>query len=347
MRYGLVGLGGIGAVRLAALRLAPRAQLTAAFDVNKAALAALPDGVRKFDSAESMAQSDVCDAVIISTPTQHHAPVARMCLQHGKHVLVEKPMASSLEECAAMIGAAREAKRVLTVGFNHRYFDAVKVVREAIACGDIGELRYVKGFAGHTGLSEFKAPWMYDKKIMGGGTLLDNGIHVMDLVCHLMGSRVSAAAGMTDNRTWKLAEVEDNAFVHLRSASGVLGSVHSSWTEWKGYHFFVEVYGERGMARAYYAPMHSLVVTLDKPGGQRTVSRRFFPTAILREKIRGWQSTVIRTFLEEFADFERLVAGEPARIIATAEDGYRGCEIPAAVYRSNQTGQFVELTGCP
>ena len=75
--------------------------------------------------------------------------------------------------------------------------------------------------------------------------------------------------------------------------SGIMGSLHSSWTEWKGYHFYVEAYGDLGMARAYYAPMHSTIITLDKPGGHATKKRNFYIGSIFREKFKGWQSTSI------------------------------------------------------
>ena len=86
---------------------------------------------------------------------------------------------------------------------------------------------------------------------MGGGTLLDNGIHVLDLMSHLMGG-VDYVSGMVSGDIWQLDQTEDNAFVHLQNDAGVTGSLHSSWTEWKGYHFYVEVYGNMGMVRAAY-----------------------------------------------------------------------------------------------
>lgn len=342
MRFGVVGVGGIGALRISALDQCEGAQFTAAFDVNKAFLDGLPSSVATFTDASELMSSDSCDAIIISTPTQFHEELALLALEHGKHVLVEKPMASSLEACQRMQAASREAGKILTVGFNQRYFPAIKDVRDAIQSGALGELKYVKGFAGHTGLSEFSAPWMYDKDIMGGGTLMDNGIHTMDLVCHLMGG-VDSVSGMIRTDTWDLDRSEDNAFVHLTNNQGVMGTLHSSWTEWKGYRFFVEAYGDRGMARAYYAPMFSQVITMDRPGGERNIKRKFYIEAIFREKFFGWQSTVIRAFAEELADFVSLASGGSAGNIADCPDGVRSCAVPNAVYRSHAEKRIVTL----
>lgn len=345
MNFGLIGLGGIGEVRKSALEKSADCNFTAAFDINSSLLTNLPDDVQTFSSAEQLLLSDACDAVIISTPTQFHQDLAILALENNKHVIVEKPMASTLEGCRMMMETARRTGKILTIGFNHRYFEAIETVRQAITSGEIGKLHYVKGFAGHTGLSEFKAKWMYDKDIMGGGTLMDNGIHTLDLVCHLMGDRINSVSGMISTDIWQLDRSEDNAFVHLRSDSGVLGSLHSSWTEWKGYHFYVEAYGDRGMARAYYAPMMSTVITMDKTGGRSTSKRNFYIKSIFREKLKGWQSTVVQTFIDELHDFVSLANGGNAGFIATASDGYRSIEIANAVYKSQNEKSFIEIKG--
>ena len=346
MRFGLIGLGAIGQVRRVALAQTPGCALTAVHDTDAARMAGggAGEGVSAFDSAEALLQSDRCDAVVISTPPDTHEAFAIAAMRAGKHVLVEKPMASSAAACLRMMEAARQTGRTLTVGFNHRYFAAVKAVREAVRSGAIGTLSHVRGYAGHVGLAEFKAPWMYDKRVMGGGALMDNGIHMADLVQHLMGG-VATVSGLASSAVWRLDGVEDNGLALLRSPAGVLGSLQASWSEWRGYHFCVEAYGDRGMARAYYAPMTSVVITMDRPGGTPRVRRNFYPAAILREKLRGWQSTVVQTFVEEFQDFVALAGGGEAGsgVIARVEDGWRAVAIAEAVYASSAEGRVVVL----
>jgi len=343
MRFGLIGLGSVRRIRKDALAALPGSALSAVHDSDRAVADAFADGVKIFETAEAMFASGLCEAVIVSTPPDTHEPLAVAALQSGKHVIVEKPMANSLESCRRMIAAARRAGRVLTVGFNHRYFSAIKDLREAVQSSAIGRLSYVRGFAGHTGLSEFKAPWMYDKDVMGGGALMDNGIHMVDLMHHIMGE-VESVSGVVKGDIWNFDRSEDNAFALLRDRDGLVGSLHASWSEWKGYHFYLEAYGDRGMARAYYAPMRSRVISLDKPGGKARVRRRRYLGAELREKIRGWQSTAVDTFVEEISDFIALVEDSTGSgAIATAIDGYRAIEIANAVYRSSESGQTVNL----
>jgi predicted dehydrogenase len=341
MRFGLIGLGTIGELRRAALARAPGCSLTAVYDADQQRAQLINCDKIAFRSAEVLLATDSCDAVVISTPPDSHEQLTITALENGKHVMVEKPMANSLAACRRMVEASRRMRRILTVGFNHRYFAAIKLVREAISSGAIGKLSHVRAYAGHIGLAEFKAPWMYTRGVIGGGTLMDNGIHVLDLTSHLMGG-VDHVCGAVRSRIWGL-DVEDNAFAIMTNKIGVVGFLHSSWSEWKGYHFFVEAYGDRGMARASYAPMSSTLITMDRPGGARRVRRNFYPVAILREKLFGWQGTVVRAFVEEFQDFVALAEGRNgSAVIARGEEGLRIAEIVDALYRDAQA-EFVPL----
>jgi predicted dehydrogenase len=342
MRFGLIGLGAIGQLRRIALARTPQCELTAVCDIDPDRARFNAVGAIIFSTAEALFRSDACDAVVISTPPNTHEELAVAAVENGKHVLLEKPMANSAAACRRIIESSRAAGRVVTIGFNHRYFAAIKVVRDAIRSGSIGRLSHVRGYAGHVGLAEFKAPWMYDKNVMGGGTLMDNGVHLIDLVQHLMDG-VTRVTGLVSDRVWQL-EVEDNGFALLRNEAGVVGSIHSSWSEWKGYHFFVEAYGDRGMARAYYAPMTATLITMDRVGGERRLRRNFFPATILREKLYGWQSTVVPAFISEFQDFVAIVEGRPdSAVIARAEDGWLAAQIAEAVYVSARDGESVSL----
>lgn len=341
MKFVIVGAGAIAQLRKAALEMMPDASFAGVFDLDRARAAAMAAGGRVFDSLDALMASDA-DAVVVSTPPHTHEDIAAAAMQAGKHVIVEKPMANTPEACARMIAMARERKLVLTVGFNHRYFPAIKALRDAVTSGAIGTLSHVKGYAGHAGLAEFKARWMYDKDVMGGGALVDNGIHMIDLVQHVMGP-VRQVYGKALRKTWELDRVEDNGYAILTGDDGVVGTLGASWTEWKGYHFYLEAYGTHGMARASYAPMMSMIVTMDRPGGARKTRRNFYPQLILREKLRGWQSTAAQTLAEEMADFIALTRGRDGGRIADAAAGLRAVEIAQAVYASSDGGGVIAL----
>jgi predicted dehydrogenase len=342
MKFGLVGLGAIGAIRANALRLSPHCTLAAVSDLDEARAQKVAPEASYFKDANDLIASDLIDAVIISAPPTFHESLTLTALAAGKHVLVEKPMAATPDACRRMTEAAKAVGKLLSVGYNHRYFDAVKRLRDAVQGGAIGTLSHIRAYAGHGGLAEFKAPWMYDAEVMGGGALMDNGTHILDMVRYVMGD-ATEVFGQATNRVWQLA-VEDEAVTLLRRSDGATASVEASWDEWKGYRFFIEAYGDRGMVRASYAPMQYLQILIDKPGGAGKVERDFYIKAMVREKFRGWQSTVVQTFVEEFADFVSLATGASgATRIALAADGTRAVEVAHATYQSHSSGQRVTL----
>lgn len=346
MKFGLIGVGAIGAIRADALRLSPLCALTAVSDLDEARARKVAPEARYFAQATDLISSDLIDAVIISAPPTFHESLTMAALDAGKHVLVEKPMAATPDACRRMAEAANAAGKLLSVGYNHRYFEAVKRLRDAVQDGAIGTLSHVRAYAGHAGLAEFKAPWMYDVDVMGGGALMDNGTHILDMVRYVMGD-ATEVFGQATNRVWQLP-VEDEAVTLLRRADGATASIEASWDEWKGYRFFIEAYGDRGMVRASYAPMQYMQILLDKPGGAGKTERSFYPKAMLREKLRGWQSTVIQTFVEEFADFVALAeGGAGGGRIALAGDGIRAVEMAHATYASHRSGERVTLPPLP
>lgn len=343
MRFGLIGAGSVGAIRAAALQASKDCELVAVCDLDLQRARRIAPTALTFSSPEALLERPELDAVVISTPPQFHETFAIAAMEAGKHVLVEKPMAESVVACNRMIEVAKRTGRLLTVGFNHRYFDAVKLVRDMVHSGALGRLSHVKGYTGHTGLSEFKAAWMYDPAIMGGGALADNGVHMLDMCRYIMGD-FQEIFGYATDRVWGLGAAEDNAFALFRSPNGVVGSLHASWSEWKGYRFHIDAYCDKGIARAYYAPMMATVIRLDKPGGVTKVERRFYPKNIIRERLFGWQSTVVHTFLQEFSDFAAAANGRTGSgRLAISLDGLRSVEIAKAVYASGRRGQAVTL----
>src|SRR5262245_20779416 len=144
MRFGLIGLGVIGQVRRAALGRTPGCSLTAVFDQDPVRLRANAADLPAFSTAEAMLASDACDAVVISTPPDSHEDLAVAAMEAGKYVLVEKPMASSARACRRMVDTSRRTARALAIGFNHRYFAAIKAVRQAITSGAIGTLIHIR-----------------------------------------------------------------------------------------------------------------------------------------------------------------------------------------------------------
>lgn len=343
MRFGLVGAGMIGQIRARSFKNLPGCELVAVTDVDKQrarAVAPSPQ-TRILDNYEEMLACDGVEAIIVSTPPQFHEELTIAALEAGKHVLCEKPLANSVAACRRMVETSSRTGKTLATGFNQRYFPAIQFVKQTLDSGLIGELDHIRAFAGHTGLSEFKSPWMYDKTVMGGGALMDVGIHIIDLTGYLLGG-VEEVFGIASGDVWKLDRVEDNGLALLLSPQKKRAILQATWTEWKGYRFYIEAYGEKGMVRAFYAPMMNMLIYMDKPGGRRRRKFNFYPKVIIEEKRRGWQSTVIKSFQQELTDFVKLCEGKQG-IIADGFSGFRAVEIVDAIYRSTEEKQMIRL----
>jgi predicted dehydrogenase len=182
---------------------------------------------------------------------------------------------------------------------------------------------------------------MYKGELSGGGAMMDVGIHMTDLVHHVAG-RIVEVSGIATRGVWKVEGSEDNAMAVMRTERGVPVTFQATWTEWKGYRIFLEAYGDRGMVRAYYAPMFNQLITQEKPGAGRKRSFRFYPEIILREKLRGWETTTRQSFVEELDDFLGMIGGASVRL-ADGDAGVHAVEVAEAVYRSTRERRTVTL----
>lgn len=343
-RIGVIGAGVIGQLRARTIREHPATELAAVADpdLDRARAAAAGSGAHVVGNWHDLLALPGLEAVVVSSPVQHHEEAVLAAFSAGLHVLCEKPLANSVEACRRMLDASRTARRELAVGFNHRYYPAIKYVRSVIAEGRIGTLDHLRIFGGHDGLANFRADWQYQGALSGGGAMMDVGIHMTDLALHFLGN-ISDVYGVSSGRIWNVPGSEDNAMAIFRSPAGPSAIYQATWTEWKGYRFWIEAYGDRGMVRGYYAPMFNLLVTSDRPGGRRTRTMKFYPEIILREKVRSWTSTALQSFREELADFLQRCAGEKTPVLADGVAGVRAVEIAHAVYRSTAEGQPVRL----
>ncbi len=346
MRFGQIGAGGIGELRADALSRSAGVEFVASADVSADALRAAQKkhGVSTYGDYEEMLSKEELDTVIVSAPPNFHEAMTCNALEAGAHVICEKPMAATPEACRHMVAKARECDRLLGTGFNMRFFPALRKLKQVVDDGSIGTLRYVKSTAGHRGLAEFKARWMYDKDIMGGSALFDVGIHSIDLVHYVMGD-IASVYGADQAEIWGLDRVEDNGFAIMRSGSGAIGYLHTSWSQWQGYGLRVEAYGDLGVARASYAPMHFRMIQQDEPGGKPRRTFDSYPKLIFKEKFQGWQTTTTQSFVDEIEDFVRNAQRSAGDALSSdGFDGLHSVEIANGVYESWRSGAAVDLS---
>jgi predicted dehydrogenase len=245
MRVGIVGCGLIGRRRAAIAGEMPGDEVVVLADVDKSraeALAADMDCVATTDWQE-VVDRDELDAVVVSTSNDWLAAITVAALQNGKHVLCEKPPGRNGREARQMMDAARASGTKLKIGFNHRHHPAVWKARELFARGEIGQALFVRCRYGHGGRPGYEKEWRANPKVSGGGELLDQGIHAIDLFRWFLGD-FREAFGYTPTLSWDMP-VEDNAFALFRTDTGLHASLHASWTQWKNL-FSLEVFGEDG-----------------------------------------------------------------------------------------------------
>ena len=240
----IVGCGLIGKKRAAALA---GARLAACADVELARAEALARGSTGSvfvtnDCRKAIDRADV-DVVIVATTNDVLADVTRFALDAGKHVLVEKPAARTVAELDPLADAARRNKRLVRVGFNHRYHGALQKAREIADTGVLGGMMFVRGRYGHGGRVGYEKEWRADPARSGGGELLDQGVHLIDLSRWFLGDFTSIE-GFAGTFFWQMP-VDDNAFLTLRTAAGQTAFLHASCSEWKNL-FSLEIYGKGG-----------------------------------------------------------------------------------------------------
>ncbi|TAN38275.1 MAG: Gfo/Idh/MocA family oxidoreductase [Verrucomicrobia bacterium] len=237
---GIVGCGLIGNKRAAALA---GAKLVACADVVREraeTLAKKSPGATAFsDWRELIVRRDV-DVVVVATTNDLLAEISCVALEAGKHVLVEKPAARSVAELDRVIAAARRAKKLVRVGFNHRYHPALRKAHELFESGVLGPLMFVRGRYGHGGRLGYEKEWRANPVLSGGGELMDQGVHLIDLARWFLGE-FTGVAGHAATYFWKMP-VDDNAFLTLRTTGGQTAFLHVSCTEWKNL-FSLEIYG--------------------------------------------------------------------------------------------------------
>lgn len=189
----------------------------------------------------SLALADpAVSAVIVATINAALAPVTLAAVKAGKHVLVEKPGAIRSAELREIQSAAAQTGAQVRIGYNHRFHPALRKARELIDSGALGPLMFLRGRYGHGGRKGYDREWRADPALSGGGELIDQGVHLIDLAGWFLGD-FATVEGHATTSFWDM-KVDDNAFLSLRTAAGQTAWLHVSCTEWKNL-FSLEIYG--------------------------------------------------------------------------------------------------------
>jgi predicted dehydrogenase len=242
VRAAIVGCGLIGRKRVASL---PAGTVTVCCDTqaDRAAQLAATAGAEAATDWRATVRRDDIDAVFIATIHDQLAPIALEAAAAGKHILIEKPGARRASELDGVAEAAHRTGALVRIGFNHRYHRALRKAREIFESGALGEMMFIRGRYGHGGRPGYDREWRAEPARSGGGELIDQGAHLIDLSRWFLGEFPSVR-GRTRTFFWDMP-VEDNGFLLLETERGQVAFLHAGWTEWKNL-FSFEIAGRVG-----------------------------------------------------------------------------------------------------
>lgn len=323
IRVGIVGAGLIGGKRAAAMA---GGKLIAVADRSRERAEALAKahGAEVCATWEDLVHRKDIDAVIVATSNDAISPCVVAALKAGKHVLAEKPAGRHPDDVRAQIKAAKESGKTLKIGFNHRFHPALLKAKALMEERTFGPLMYIRARYGHGGRIGYDKEWRAVPEIAGGGELLDQGVHLIDLA-RWLGGEFNLAWGETRTFFWDMP-VEDNGFLYLKSPDGKSSAfLHASCTEWKNL-FDFEIFCKTGKIQIWglgrsYGTEELRVFKMKPEMGPPEITTESFPG-----EDHSWQL--------EFNAFLKEIAGEKT-YIGTIEDALKAVEIVHGAYRNS------------
>jgi len=332
MNVGIIGAGLQGKRHALAIKQSKTDKLAAVGDVNQEAAKTLANDTDAhiYTRWEEIIKRSDINAVVICTPPNLHVDIAVAAMNKGKHVLCEKPLAMNPEEANIMITAARDNLVKLKCGFNLRFHPGIKQAKLWIDQGFIGGIMSIRCKYGIGGTPGYDKGWRADIKISGGGELMDQGSHLIDLCRWFLGD-FKDTFGFLATSYWDMP-LEDNVFALLRTRKGQIASLHASWTQWKN-QFLFEVLGKDGY------------VVVDGLGGsygteKAILGKRAFSQPFRDEIIefRGED----RSWLEQWQDFASAIQ-ENREPLSNGYDGLQVLRLVNAIYKSAQADSIIKL----
>ncbi|HEX7050692.1 MAG TPA: Gfo/Idh/MocA family oxidoreductase [Longimicrobiales bacterium] len=334
LRVAVIGCGLMGRRRAAAVAAHPETRLAAVVDADPARAEQLADDYGCDvcpDWRDAVDRGDV-DAVVVATPNGYLAEIGCAAVSAGKHVLLEKPMGRNLTEAQALAQAADGSGRLLKIGFNHRYHPGLDRLLAAVRAGEIGRVVAVRGRYGHGGRPGSEREWRADPDLAGGGHLIDQGVHLVDLI-HAVAGLPEQAVAFLQTAVWQISPLEDNAHAMFRFREGGVAQIHVSMTQWRNL-FSFEVHGETGSLAVEglggsYGTERLIRIRRRLEGGAPDIEEEEFP-----EPDRSWD--------EEWRDFVQATATGRLRCGGVG-DGLAAMRMIDALYRSARSGRIVEV----
>lgn len=266
LKVGVIGCGSIAIHRhLPEYAGNAAVEIVAVCDIveERAEKAAKEYGGKAYTDYEKLLADESIDLISVCLPNNLHAPVSIAASKAGKHVLCEKPMATSSEEAQAMIDAAKANDKKLMIGHNQRFIRSHEQAKALIEAGELGKIYSFRTAFGHPGPEAWsidgRKSWFFDKKQAFIGAMGDLGVHKTDLIRYLLGEEVVEVGGFVETNAKKDTDVDDNAVCVLKTESGIIGTLAASWAYTSSEDNSTVIYGEKGILRLEDDPNYSLI----------------------------------------------------------------------------------------
>tara|TARA_B110000495_G_C23033110_1_gene615948 strand:- start:324 stop:1352 length:1029 start_codon:yes stop_codon:yes gene_type:complete len=246
MKVGIAGYGVVGKTRHSSILKNTDYQVVAISEKNKEQHQNIPASIEIFEDYQSLINNADIDTIFISLPNQFAADASVLALKKGLNVFCEKPPSRTLNELQEVKNISlQHPAQSLMYGFNHRFHSSVEKAKTIITNNTLGRMVNLRGVYGKSQMISFsQTDWRTKREESGGGILLDQGIHMLDLMRYLSGESFIEIFSFIDNAFWNF-DVEDNAYVLMKSANGVVAQLHSSATQWR-HVFNLEITMEKG-----------------------------------------------------------------------------------------------------
>lgn len=322
IKFGLVGAGAIANAYVQAFRNSNYGQLVAIADVRPQAAKTLAQGANcpSYDDHQAMVRGAELDAVIICTPPSTHLDIALDFIEQGIHVLCEKPLSIDSLSASKMLQASQKQGVLLTMASKFRYVQDVIKAKSLVDSGAIGEIVLFEN--AFTSRVDMSSRWNSDPKISGGGVLIDNGTHSVDITRYFLGAL--AEVQVVEGKRIQKLPVEDTVRIFVKSKSGVMGNIDLSWSINKELDYFLRIYGSQGTISV---------------GWQESKYRQSPQDDWV---VFGTGYNKIQAFQSQIDNFSRAIVGQDDLLI-TAEDAIASVETIEAAYNALQQSQWTRI----
>jgi predicted dehydrogenase len=322
--FGMVGAGGVAQSYAQAFENCEASRVVAVADIRADAARALADavGCESFDSYEAMAEATELDAVIVCTPPVTHPEICQYFLKRQVHVLCEKPFSLDINSARLVIDTARGAGVKLTMASKFRYVDDVVRAKSIVTSGILGDIILFEN--AFTSRVDMSSRWNSNPALSGGGVLIDNGTHSVDLMRYFLGPL--ADVHVVEGRRSQGLPVEETVRVFVRSVSGVIGSIDLSWSINKELDSYINIYGSHG-----------------------TISVGWMESKYRQSSSRDWiifgkGYNKLQAFASQVDNFSKAIRGEEMLLI-TAEDALASVEVIETAYAALRQNHWTAV-GC-